>query len=98
MGGFLPLLMVLMGRGPTASRGISQNVKKLSSFFSFEVGDGSTIFVCMNRWSDGAPLGEIFPTLFALAMDRDAFVAHHWGRASRASVWVLVFVPDGLVD
>ena len=44
-------------------------------YFSFERGDGFTISFWHNRWYGEGPLKELFPGLFALAVNKNTSVA-----------------------
>ena len=67
-------------------RYIAKGWENFSPFFSFKVGDGSSIYFWHDRWCDDAPLRDIFLSLFALAENRDASIADYWDRASGTSV------------
>ena len=64
----------------------SKGWEKFSSFFSFEVGDGSLTYFWHDQWCDGTPLKDIFPALFVTAEDRDASIAYYWEQASGINV------------
>ena len=55
-------------------RSISKGRERLVPHFSFEVSDGSTIFCGHDHWCGEVPFKEFFPGLYALAVDRNAFV------------------------
>jgi len=57
-------------------RYISKGWKKFSPFFSFKVGDGSSVYFWHDRWCDVVPLRETFHGLFALAENRDASIKY----------------------
>jgi len=48
-----------------------------SFHFSFELGDGSTIFFWHDRWCGEVPLKEVYPGLYVLAVDRNASIADY---------------------
>jgi len=79
-------------------RYIAKGWEKFSPFFSFKVGDGSSIYFWHDRWCDDTPLRDIFLSLFVLAENKDASIADYWDRASGTSVWVPIFVRDGFID
>ena len=99
--------VVGFGWYPSAPRGsygfslwryISKGWRNFSPFFSFKVGDGSSIYFWHDRWCDDMPLREAFPGLFALAVNRDASISDYWDQASGSSTWVPIFVRDGFLD
>ena len=57
-------------------RYISKGWEKFSPFFSFKVGDRSSIFFWHNHRCDGAPLRD--HGLFALAENRNVSIANYW--------------------
>jgi len=71
---------------------------EILSSFSFEVGDGSTISFWHNRWCSEGPLKELFPGLFALAVDRNASVADYREQGFGSFVWTPVLVRDRFID
>jgi len=79
-------------------RYIVKGWEKFSPFFSFKVGDGSSIYFWHDRWCDDTPLRDMFPSLFVLADNRDASIADYWDRDSGTIVWVPIFVRDGFID
>ena len=68
------------------------------SHLSFEVGSGSTILFWHDRWCEGAPLRDLFPSLFALAENKDATVAEYCDNVSGSCIWSPIFTRDALVD
>uniref|UniRef100_A0A7C9ALA2 Reverse transcriptase domain-containing protein n=1 Tax=Opuntia streptacantha TaxID=393608 RepID=A0A7C9ALA2_OPUST len=66
--------------------------------FYFEVGDGTTISFWQNQWNGEGLLKDLFPSLFALAQDKEAFVADYRVLGTDSSVWRPVFVRDSFAD
>jgi hypothetical protein len=67
------------GCGRTSSR---KGWDKLSSFTSFEVGDGSKINLWHDQWCGETTLKVAFPVLYVLACEKDASIAANlefWG-------------------
>ena len=95
MDGFLPLLMTLICIVYSLWRYISKGWENFSPFFSFKVGDGSSIYFWHDPWCDDAPLRDTFPGLFVLAENREASIAYYWDQTFGAIVSVPAFVWDG---
>jgi len=76
-------------------------VKGWESFFphfSFEVGEGTTISFWHNQWNREGLLKNLFPSLFALAQDREASVVDYRVQGNGSSVWRPIFVRDSFAD
>jgi len=43
-------------------------------------------------------LKDLFPSLYVLAVDRNAFFADNWEQISGNNIWAPVFVQNGFVD
>ena len=50
------------------------------------------------QWNGGGLLKDLFPSLYALAQDREASVADYRVQGSDNSVWMPVFVWDSFAD
>ena len=79
-------------------RYISKGWESFSPHFSCEVGDGTTISFWHNQWNEEGLLKDLFPSLFALAKDREASVADYRVQGSDSSVWMPIFVRDSFAD
>jgi len=79
-------------------RYISKCWERFFPHFSFEVSDGSTISFWHNQWCGEGPLKELFSGLYALAMNRNAFVPDYRVQGFDNYVWTPVFVWDRFVD
>lgn len=62
------------------------------------MGDGSSIFFWHSRWCDGVHLRDCFPSLFALAAEKDALVYDYLERNSTWVVWSPIFVREAFPD
>ena len=79
-------------------RYIVKGCQRFYPHFSFEVGEGTTISFWHNQWSGEGLLKNLFPSLFALAEDREASVADYWVQGNVSSVWRPIFVRDSFAD
>jgi len=66
--------------------------------FSFQVGDGSSIYFWHDRWYQEGSMRDLFPLLFVLAEDKDATIADYCHRGSSAVVWTPIFIRDAFVS
>jgi len=66
--------------------------------FSFRVGVGSSISFWHDRWCEESPLRDLFPSLYVLAVNRDASIADYYQRGPGCVVWSPVFIHDAFVD
>ena len=46
--------------------------------FGFVVGDGEKVKFWKDKWCETIPLSEAFPSLFALALNKEAWVNEVW--------------------
>jgi len=79
-------------------RYISEGWESFFRHFSFEVGDGTTISFWHNQWNQEGLLIDLFPSLFALAQDREASVVDYREQGTGSSVWRPIFVRDSFAD
>jgi len=79
-------------------RYISKDWAGLFSHFSFEVGDRTTISFWHNQRNEEGLLKDLFPSLFALAQDREASMADYRVQGTDSSVWKSIFVRDSFAD
>ena len=79
-------------------RYISKCWERFSPHFSFEVGDGTTISFWHNQWVGDGLFKDLFPSLCALAQDREATVADYRVQGTNSSVWMPIFVRDDFGD
>ncbi|RVW79010.1 Transposon TX1 uncharacterized 149 kDa protein [Vitis vinifera] len=64
----------------------------VTPFFGFEVGDGKNVRFWKDKWCGTSPLSETFPSLFALATSKEAWVNEVWTAASdRRGSWTPTF-------
>jgi len=75
-------------------RYISKGWERFFPYSFFEVDDCSTISFWHNRWCGEWPLKELFPGLYALAVDRNASVTDFREQGLGGFVWAPVFVRD----
>jgi len=83
--GIIAALMVLV------CRSLLLEVGKDFSHISFEVGDDSSVFFWHHNWCNVVLLRDRFPSLYALAEDRDARVSDDLEHSSSLVVWSLIF-------
>ena len=57
-----------------------------------------TILFWHDRWCEGAPLRDLFPSLYTLAENREATVATYCDNVSGSCIWSPIFIRDALVD
>jgi len=62
------------------------------------VGASSIILFWHDRWREGAPLRDLFPSLHALAENKEATVAAYCDNVSGLCIWSPIFIRDALVD
>ena len=84
--------------GYSLRRFISKGWGKFFPRCSFEVGDGSSIFFRHDRWCGKFPLKDLFPSLYVLAVDKNASIAEYQKHVYGNSVCAPVFVRDEFVD
>ena len=95
MGGLLLVQMALMGY---SFGGTFLKDRCFYPYFSFKVGDGSTIFFWHDRWCEGGPLKDLFPSLYALAENKDESVVDYREQVFGSFVWAPIFTRDAFVD
>jgi len=71
---------------------------KIFHHFSFKASVGSSILFWHDRWCTEGHLRDTFPSLYVLAVNRDATIADYCQRWPSNIVWSLVFIRDALVD
>lgn len=77
---------------------ITRGWESFFSHISFELGDGSSIFFWHHNWCNGVLLRDRFPSLYALAEDRNARVSDCLEHNSSSVVWSLVSICDAFPD
>lgn len=87
-----PLLYLMPLMGIVFGDILPKGWEHFCAHFSFEVGDGFTLFFWHERWCEEAHLRELFPALFVLALNRDASVADYQERVSDVDTWSPIFV------
>ena len=55
-------------------------------------------FFLHDRWCEGAHLQDLFPSLYALADNKEATVAAYCDHVSGLCIWSPIFIRDALVD
>lgn len=55
-------------------------------------------FFWHDRWCGDFPLKDLFPRLYVLTVDKNAFVAEYQEQVRGNSVWIPIFVRDEFVD
>jgi len=65
---------------------------------SFEVGDGSSNLFWHDHWCGEIPLKDLFPSLYVLAVDKNAFIVDYREQVSGNNIWAPILVRDGFVD
>ena len=64
----------------------------VTPFFSFEVGDGKNVSFWKDKWCGISPLCEAFPSLFTIAMSKEAWVNEVWTtEGERRGSWTPTF-------
>ncbi|RVW15066.1 putative ribonuclease H protein [Vitis vinifera] len=59
-------------------KAISKMGHQVNSFVGFVVGDGEKVKFWKDKWCETIPLSEAFPSLFALASNKEAWVNEVW--------------------
>ena len=59
-------------------KAISKMGHKVTPFVGFVVGDGEKVKFWKDKWCETIPLSEVFPSLFALASNKEAWVNEVW--------------------
>ncbi|KAJ9678729.1 hypothetical protein PVL29_020805 [Vitis rotundifolia] len=59
-------------------KGIRMDWELVDTQISFSVGNGRRVSFWRDRWCGDSPLCETFPSLFALAVEKEAWVAEVW--------------------
>lgn len=76
--------------------GLWKNIRKdwahFSSFLSFEVGDGTRVKFWADSWCGIGPLKEVYPELYHIARDKEAWVADHLHFQNGSVTWSLNFI------
>ncbi|KAJ9673050.1 hypothetical protein PVL29_026361 [Vitis rotundifolia] len=63
-----------------------------TTFFGFEVGDGRNVSFWKDKWCGISPLSEAFPSLFAWATSKEAWVNDIWAvEGDRGGSWTPTF-------
>jgi len=75
-----------------------QGLWRFIQLFSFRVGVGSSISFWHDRWCEEGPLRDLFPSLYVLAVNRDASMADYYQNGPDGVVWSSVFIRDAFVD
>ena len=65
---------------------------RLSNYIGFSVGNGRRIRFWLDPWCAGEALCNSFPSLFALAISKEKWVAEVWDSSVEEGVRVLVFL------
>ena len=72
---------------------ISKGWDQFSKFLKFKVGDGSQTRFWSDEWCGGLPLKELFPDLYQITRDKEAFVANHLRIHNDQIHWEMDFIP-----
>ncbi|RVW77230.1 putative ribonuclease H protein [Vitis vinifera] len=59
-------------------KAISKMGHKVTPFVGFVVGDGEKVKFWKDKWCETIPLSEVFPSLFALASNKEAWINEVW--------------------
>ena len=62
-----------------------------SSQISFSVGNGRKIKFWKDKWCEGEPLCDSFPSLFALSNSKEAWLANLWMHSNGRGAWFPIF-------
>jgi len=84
--------------GQSLWRFIFKGWGRFYQLFSFRVGDGSCISFWHGWWCEEGPLRGLFPSLYVLAVNRDASIADYYHNGPGGVVWSPVFIRDAFVD
>ena len=89
-------------RTPTFERGVRIKYGKEGlgwyPHFCLEVGGGSTIYFSHDCSCEGAPLKNLFPSLYAVAANKGPNSASYCKHVFGSCVWSPIFNWDALVD
>uniref|UniRef100_A0A2N9H196 Reverse transcriptase zinc-binding domain-containing protein n=1 Tax=Fagus sylvatica TaxID=28930 RepID=A0A2N9H196_FAGSY len=73
-----------------------KNIRKewttVSSFLSFEIGDGSMVSFWTDRWCGTTSLKEAYPDLFRISRNKEALVKEHLQYHNEVVSWTLDFI------
>ena len=76
--------------------GLWKNIKKdwahFTCFLRFEVGDGTQIKFWNDFWCEIGPLKEVFPELYSISRNKEAWVADHLIYQNEVVTWFLNFI------
>ena len=79
------------GYGMELWKAVRREWHVVSSRRSFVVGNGQTVKFWKDRWCGAAPFRVSFPTLFSLAISKDAWVKDVWSSTEGGGSWSLHF-------
>ncbi|RVX20320.1 putative ribonuclease H protein [Vitis vinifera] len=68
-------------------KAISKMGHKVTPFVGFVVGDGEKVKFWKDKWCETIPLSEVFPSLFALASNKEAWVKEVWTAGGKGGSW-----------
>ncbi|RVW30523.1 putative ribonuclease H protein [Vitis vinifera] len=69
-------------------KAISKMGHKVTPFVGFVVGDGEKVKFWKDKWCETIPLSEVFPSLFALASNKEAWINEVWTAGGEGGgVW-----------